>query len=186
MPKLAINRDINNWQSEYTSAMSQSAGTLKSVVLWSLPSYAALTVLIALAFAASSIPLGAQRTVEGVWMFAALFLPISTILAMVKALHLSFRAGDEAEVRLWQSIVGWSLVAVVVPLTYFPTLSLHAHSAELNWCGGSTSAKRRLSKSARYSEKSHLFVIPVALPLAIRQRTSSNARPAPGNRGCEL
>lgn len=57
-------------------------------------------VLIALAFVASPVPLGAQRTVEGVWMFAALFLPISTIFAMVKAVHLSFRAGDEAEVRI--------------------------------------------------------------------------------------
>jgi hypothetical protein len=36
---------------------------------------------------ASSIFLGAQRTVEGVWMFAALFLPISTIFAIVKAVQ---------------------------------------------------------------------------------------------------
>ena len=60
--------------------MSKSAGSLKSVVLWSLPSYAAVMVLMALAFVASSIPLGAQRTVEGVWMFVALFLPFQRYL----------------------------------------------------------------------------------------------------------
>jgi hypothetical protein len=99
--------------------MSQSAGTLKSVVLWSLPNYAAVVVLIALALAASSIPLRVQHTVEGVWMFAALLLPISTLFAMVKAVRLSLRAGDEGEVRIWQPIVAWCVVAVAIAFNVF-------------------------------------------------------------------
>jgi hypothetical protein len=110
---------INNWQSEYTSAMSQSAETLKSVVLWSLPNYAAVVVLIALAFVEPSIPLHVQHTVEGVWMLAAIFLPISTLFAIVKAVQISLRAGDEAEVRIWQSIVAWCLVAAAMACNVF-------------------------------------------------------------------
>ncbi len=74
--------------------MSEAAGTLKSVVLWALPNYAAVVVLVTLAFVASSIPLRVQHTVEGFWMLFALLLPISTIMAAVKAVQLSLRAGN--------------------------------------------------------------------------------------------
>jgi len=99
--------------------MLQSAWTLKSVVLWSLPNYAAVLVLIALVLVASSIPLLVQHTVEGVWMFAALLLPISTLRAMVKAVHLSLRAGDEGKVRVWQPIVAWWVVAAAIAFNVF-------------------------------------------------------------------
>lgn len=89
------------------------------VGLWSLPNYTAVVVLIALVFVEPSLPLHVQRTVEGAWMFAALFLPISTIFAMAKAVHLSLRAGDKAEVRIWQSVVAWCLVAVAVAFNVF-------------------------------------------------------------------
>jgi hypothetical protein len=98
--------------------MAHPAGTLKSVAYWTLPNYVAIVYLIAFA-SASSIPLRVQHTVEGVWMFAALFLPISTIFAVVKAVHLSLRARDETEVRIWQSIVGWCLVAVAIAFNLF-------------------------------------------------------------------
>jgi len=94
--------------------MSQSVGTLKSVVLWSLPNYAAVVVLIALAFVASSIPLRVQHTVEGVWMLFALLQPISTIMAAVKTVQLSLRAADQSKVHHFRPVVAWCLVALAL------------------------------------------------------------------------
>src|SRR5205807_1265962 len=40
-------------------------------------------------------------------------------LAIVKAMHLSLRAGDEAEVRIWQSIVAWCLLVAAMAFNLF-------------------------------------------------------------------
>jgi len=99
--------------------MSQAAGTLKSVVLWSLPNYAGIVFLVTLAFVASSIPLRVQHTVEGFWMFFALLLPISTIMAAVKAAGLSLRADDESQAHIWRPVVAWCLVALAFAFNVF-------------------------------------------------------------------
>ena len=99
--------------------MSQAAGTLKSVVLWSLPNYAAVVVLVTLAFVASSIPLRVQHTVEGVWMLFVLLLPISTMMAAVKTVQLSLRAADQSKVHRWRSVVAWCLVALALAFNVF-------------------------------------------------------------------
>jgi len=99
--------------------MPEAAGTLRSVVLWALPNYAAVVVLVTLAFVASSIPLCVQHTVEGFWMLFALLLPISTIMAAVKAVQLSLRAGDESRVHIWRPVVAWCLVALALAFNVF-------------------------------------------------------------------
>jgi hypothetical protein len=93
-------------------------GSLKSVVLWVLPNYAAIAVLIALAFLASSISLRVQHTLEGFWMLFALLLPISTIMAAFKAVQLSLRGNGE-QPYFWMLGVGWGLVAVAVGFNVF-------------------------------------------------------------------
>jgi len=99
--------------------MAHAAGTLKSVAYWTLPNYVGVVFLIALGFVTSVIPLRVQHALEGLWMFAALFLPISTIFATVKAVHLSLCVEHDAEVRIWQPIVGWCLVAVAIAFNVF-------------------------------------------------------------------
>jgi hypothetical protein len=99
--------------------MSQSAATLKSVVLWSLPNYAVVVVLVGLAFVASTIPLRVQHTVAGVWMLFALLLPISTIMAAVKTVQLSLRAADQSKVHHWRPVVAWCLVGLALAFNVF-------------------------------------------------------------------
>jgi hypothetical protein len=99
--------------------MSQAAGTLKSVVFWALPNYAAVVVLVTLGFVASSIPLPAQHAAEGFWMLFALLLPISTIMAAVKAAQLSLRAGDGSQVHICRSVFAWCLVASALAFNVF-------------------------------------------------------------------
>jgi hypothetical protein len=95
-----------------------SRGGLKSIVLWVLPNYAALVVLITLSFQASFVPLRVQHTLEGWWMLFALFLPITTIVAAVKAVQLSLRAGGE-QLNFWRPVAGWGLVAFALAFNVF-------------------------------------------------------------------
>ena len=91
---------------------------LKSVVLWVLPNYAAVVVLITLAFLASSVPLRVQHTLEGEWMLFALLLPICTIMAAVKAVQLSLSTGGE-QLQFWRPVAGWCLVALALAFNAF-------------------------------------------------------------------
>ena len=127
--------------------MARTAGTLKSVAYSMLPNYVAGVFLISLGFAASVIPLRVQHALEGLWMFAALFLPISTILATVKAVRLSLRLGDEAEVRIWQPIVGWCLVAVAIAFNVFSYVVI-ARTLPRELCGASMSDNAFALKTA--------------------------------------
>ncbi len=99
--------------------MPEAAATLRAVVLWALPNYAAVVALVALALVASSIPLRVQHAVEGFWMLFALLLPISTIMAAVKAVQLSLRAGDVSQVHIWRRVVAWCIVAFALAFNVF-------------------------------------------------------------------
>lgn len=94
-------------------------GSLKSVVLWVLPNYAAIAVLMILAFLTSAIPLRVQHTLEGLWMLSALVLPIATIMAAVKAVQLSLHGGGSEQVYSWLPSVAWCLVAVALGFNVF-------------------------------------------------------------------
>jgi len=93
--------------------------SLKAVVLWVLPNYAAIVVLIVLAFLSSSIPLRMQHTLEGFWMIVALLLSISTVAAAVKAVQLSVRRGGSEPLYFLAPAVGWCFVAVAVGFNVF-------------------------------------------------------------------
>ena len=51
-------------------------------------------------------------------MLFALFLPLSTFVAAVKAIQLSLRAGG-LTFRFWQPIVAWCLVALALAFNVF-------------------------------------------------------------------
>jgi hypothetical protein len=92
-------------------------GGLKSVVLWVLPNYGAILVLVTL-YIFQTLPLRAQHTLEGWWMLVAIFLPISTLVAAVKAVQLSVRAGG-VKFHLWQPVAAWCLVAPALAFNVF-------------------------------------------------------------------
>jgi len=93
------------------------AGGLKSAVLWLMPNYAAILVLVTLCFS-HFLPLSARHTLEGWWMLFALFLPISTLVAGVKAVQISLCAGG-VRFHLLQLIAAWSLVAAALAFNVF-------------------------------------------------------------------
>lgn len=91
---------------------------LRPVVLWVLPNYVAILALITLALPEPSIPLRMQHTLEGFWMLFALLLPISTIIAALKAVQLSLGGGGE-QLYVWAAAIGWCLVAVALGFNVF-------------------------------------------------------------------
>jgi hypothetical protein len=92
-------------------------GGLKSVVLWLVPNYVAILALVTLSIA-GILPLDAQHTLEGWRMLFPLFLPISTLVAAVKALQLSLRAGG-LTFHFWQPIAAWCLVMLALAFNAF-------------------------------------------------------------------
>jgi len=100
---------------EYTSAMPY--GGLKSVVLWVLPNYAAILVLVIL-YLSEILPFRTPHTLEGWWILIALLLPISALVAAVKAVQLSLRA-EGVRYVFWHSVVAWCLVAPAVAFNVF-------------------------------------------------------------------
>jgi hypothetical protein len=60
-----------------------------------------------------------QHTFEGFWMIFALLLPISTVMAAVKAVQLSVRRGGSEQLYFLAPAVGWCLVAVAVGFNLF-------------------------------------------------------------------
>ena len=89
------------------------------MILWALPNYAAIVVLVTLAFVEPSMPLRVQHTVDGFWMLVALLLPISTIMAAIKAVQLSIRAVDGTQVRVWRPVLAWGVVAFALAFNVF-------------------------------------------------------------------
>jgi|SRR6476659_3539265 len=92
-------------------------GGLKSVVLWVLPNYAAILLLVIL-YISEILPFRTPHTLEGWWMLFALFLPISTLVATVKAVQLSLRAGGVG-FHFWRPVAAWCLVAVAIAFNLF-------------------------------------------------------------------
>jgi|KBSSwiStaDraftv2_1062776.scaffolds.fasta_scaffold00251_48 hypothetical protein len=92
-------------------------GGLKSVVLWMLPTYGAIFVLVTL-YISHTLPLRGQHTLEGWWMLVALFLPVSTLVAAVKTVQLSVCAGG-VKVDFWQVVAAWCLVAPALAFNVF-------------------------------------------------------------------
>ena len=99
--------------------MPQAVGTLRSVARWALPNYAGIVLLVILAFVESHLPLRMLHTFESFWMLVALLLPLSTIIAAVNAVRLSLRVGDESQIRIWQPVVAWCLVAFAVAFNVY-------------------------------------------------------------------
>jgi len=57
---------------------------LKSVVLWVLPNYAAILVLVTL-YISDILPFREPHTLEGWWMLFVFVVPVSTFVAALKA-----------------------------------------------------------------------------------------------------
>jgi hypothetical protein len=75
-------------QGKYTQRMAQSPGRLRTVFFWCLPTYAAVVSAILLALVQTKLPFRVQLFTFEAWAFVALFLPLSTIVAGVKAARL--------------------------------------------------------------------------------------------------
>ena len=90
--------------------------TLRFVLFWCLPTFVLLVTTIAevtIPFYAH-LPFHRQRILDEIWMTVAAFLPITTIVAAVKAISLRFRVADEQSI--WQPFVGWGAVLAAAVL----------------------------------------------------------------------
>ena len=98
--------------------VTRASATLNSVLLWCLPTYAAVVIALALASVHPSIPFRLQLALSNAWMVVALFLPIGTLVAAVKAVAVPFRATDNQR-HIGRYVLGWCLVVVALAMNVF-------------------------------------------------------------------
>ena len=99
----------------YTSAVTR-AGTLSSVLFWCLPTYVAVVTALTLASVHPSVPFRLELAVSNAWMVVAFFLPIATLVAVVKAVAVRFR---DHRLLVWRPVVAWCLVTVALAMNVF-------------------------------------------------------------------
>jgi hypothetical protein len=99
-----------------TLSASMQTRTIRLVLFWCLPTFGvfvATVVLVATHFYTSA-PFRHRLLFDDIWMGVVVFLPISTVVAGVKAVALRFHSADARYV--WQPIVGWGAVLAAAAL----------------------------------------------------------------------
>ena len=98
--------------------MARGSGKVRDVFAWCLPTYAAMAMVLLMAFAADRLPFRTQIGLSDVWMVIALILPVPTLIAAVKAAAVPLHAEDGL-LHFWRPLLGWCMVAAALSVNVF-------------------------------------------------------------------
>jgi len=91
------------------------------VIFWCLPTFVVLaaTVILVVTHFYTSLPFRRRLLFDETWMGVVVFLPICTVVAVIKAIGLRFCVHDKR--YIWQPLVGWGtvLAAAVVNVLFY-------------------------------------------------------------------
>ena len=98
--------------------VKQQSGSLRPVISWCLPTYAVVGIALVLALMSRSLPLRVQIGLSDAWMIVALVLPVTTLVAAVKAASVKLPT-TAARRQIWRPVLGWCMVAAALLMNVF-------------------------------------------------------------------